>query len=138
MRRSKALSGLMGPATRMKFAEEEMKAAVVALILDFRTEEALDTLSKWYRISSPKLGVGVVEGRTKGVAAVYSTRRKEILAAKREYLYNPFVMIHEFYHHLRSRSGRHRGTEKDADKFAMDFITAYRRLVPRPPQHEEM
>ena len=121
----------------MKAAEEEMKATVVALVLDSRTEEALDTLCKWYRISRPRLGIGVVEGRTKGVAAVYSTRRKEILAAKREYLYNPFVMIHEFYHHLRSRSGRHRGTEKDADKFAMGFIEAYKRLAPRPPQPPE-
>ncbi|HEV2226795.1 MAG TPA: hypothetical protein VGR56_08340, partial [Nitrososphaerales archaeon] len=51
----------------------------------------------------------------------------EILAASREYLYDPFVMIHEFYHHLRSASGRHRGTEKDADRFALDFIEAYRR-----------
>ena len=106
-----------------------MKASVVAMILDSRTEEALDLLSKWYRIERPRLGVGVVEGRTKGVAAVYSLRRKEILAAKREYLYNPFVMIHEFYHHLRSRSGRHRGTEKEADRFAIDFIKTYQRLA---------
>lgn len=124
--------------TILKPSEEEMKATVVALILDTRPEEALDTLSEWYRISRPRLGVGVVEGRTKGVAAVYSARRKEILAAKREYLYNPFVMIHEFYHHLRSRSGRHRGTEKDADKFAMDFIAAYRRLAPKPPKSAEL
>jgi len=106
-----------------------MKASVVAMILDSRPEDALNLLSQWYRIERPKLGVGVVEGRTKGVAAVYSLRRKEILAARREYLYNPFVMIHEFYHHLRSRSGRHRGTEKDADRFAVEFIRAYQRLA---------
>jgi len=114
-----------------------MKAAVVALILDSKTEEALDILSRWYRISRPRLTIGVVEGRTKGVAAVYSTRRREILAANREYFYNPFVMIHEFYHHLRSRSGRHRGTEKDADKFAMEFIAAHRRLAARSPYSAE-
>jgi hypothetical protein len=107
-----------------------MKASVVAMILDSRPEEALDLLSKWYRVERPKLGVGVVEGRTKRVAAVYSLRRREILAAKREYLYNPFVMIHEFYHHLRSRSGRHRGTEKEADRFAVEFVRAYQRLGP--------
>lgn len=106
-----------------------MKASVVAMILDSRPEDALDLLSQWYRIERPRLGVGVVEGRTKGVAAVYSLRRKEILAARREYLYNPFVMIHEFYHHLRSRSGRHRGTEKEADRFAVEFIRAYQRLA---------
>jgi hypothetical protein len=113
----------------LKGSEEEMKASVVAMILDSRPEDALNLLSQWYRIERPKLGVGVVEGRTKGVAAVYSLRRKEILAARREYLYNPFVMIHEFYHHLRSRSGRHRGTEKDADRFAVEFIRAYQRLA---------
>ncbi len=109
--------------------EDEMKAMVVALILDSKPEDAIAALSRWYRVSRPKLGVGVVEGKTKGVAAVYSQNRKEILASKREYLYDPFVMIHEFYHHLRSVSGRHRGTEKQADRFALDFISAYRRLA---------
>ncbi|MGP8124870.1 MAG: ImmA/IrrE family metallo-endopeptidase [Nitrososphaerales archaeon] len=113
----------------MKGSEEEMKASVVAMILDSRTEDALDLLSKWYRIERPRLGVGVVAGRNKGVAAVYSLRRKEILAANREYFYNPFVIIHEFYHHLRSRSGRHRGTEKEADRFAIDFIMVYQRIA---------
>lgn len=110
-------------------AESKMKAFVVALILDSKTEAAIGVLSRWYRVSEPRLGVGVFEGRTKGVAAVYSQRRKEILAAKREYLYDPFVMIHEFYHHLRSTGGKHRGTEKQADKFALEFIAAYRRAA---------
>jgi len=110
-------------------AESQMKALVVALILDSKTEEAIRVLSRWYKVSAPKLGIGVVEGKTKGVAAVYSQRRKEILAAHREFMYDPFVMIHEFYHHLRSVSGRHRGTEKQADRFALDFIDAYRRLA---------
>ncbi|MDG7008433.1 MAG: hypothetical protein JRN06_09375 [Nitrososphaerota archaeon] len=110
-------------------AESQMKAFVVALILDSKTEEAIGVLSRWYRVSVPRLGVGVFEGRSKGVAAVYSQGRKEILAARREFLYDPFVMIHEFYHHLRSTSGRHRGTEKQADKFALDFIAAYRQAA---------
>jgi len=113
----------------MMETEDEMKVSVVALILDQNPEDALDVLSRWYRVSKPKLGVGVVEGRTKGVAAVYSQRRKEILAARREFLYDPFVMIHEFYHHLRSVSGKHRGTEKQADKFALGFIASYQRLA---------
>jgi len=104
-----------------------MKVAVVALILDSKPEEAIALLSKWYRVPQPKLGVGVFEGRTKGVAAVYSQNSRKILAAKREYLYDPFVIVHEFYHHLRSTSGRHRGTEKQADKFALDFIASYRK-----------
>ena len=61
--------------------------------------------------------------------AVYSPNRKEILAAKREYLYDPFTILHEFYHHLRQFAGEHRGTEKHADRFAVDFIEAYRRVA---------
>jgi len=110
-------------------AEDQMKATVVALILDSKTEEAIQVASNWYRVSVPTLGIGVVEGKTKGVAAVYSQKRKEILAARREFMFDPFVMIHEFYHHLRSVSGHHRGTEKQADRFALDFIDAYRRLA---------
>ncbi|MDE1852308.1 MAG: hypothetical protein KGI38_01040 [Thaumarchaeota archaeon] len=112
----------------MNLSQGQMQAFVVALILDSKPEEAIKVLSKWYKVSEPKLGIGVVEGKTKGVAAVYSQRRKEILAARREFLYDPFVMIHEFYHHLRSTSGKHRGTEKQADRFALDFIAAYTRL----------
>ncbi len=86
-----------------------------------------------YRVELPKLGVGVVKGRSKGVLAVYSPNRKEILAARREYLYDPFTMLHEFYHHLRQFAGQHRGTEKNADRFAEDFIAAYRRVVSGQP-----
>ena len=113
----------------LNLSEEQMKAYVVALILDSNPEEAIKVLAKWYNVSVPKLGVGVVEGKTKGVAAVYSQRRKEILAARREFLYDPFVMVHEFYHHLRSVSGKHRGTEKQADRFARDFIGSYQRAA---------
>jgi hypothetical protein len=109
--------------------EDRMKAYVVALIFDSKTEEAIRFLSRWFKVPTPKLGIGVVEGKTKGVAAIYSQKRKEILAARREYMYDPFVMIHEFYHHLRSVSGKHRGTEKQADKFALDFIAAYQRVA---------
>ena len=101
---------------------------IVATILDTKPERALEILCEHYHLDVPKLGVGVVKGRSKGVLAVYSANRKEILAAKQEYLYDPFTMLHEFYHHLRQFAGHHRGTEKNADKFALDFIAAYRRL----------
>ena len=109
--------------------EERMKALTVWLILDSKPEDAISLMCKWYRVSSPRLLVGVLEGKTKRVAAVYSVRRREIRAAKREYLYDPFVMLHEFYHHLRQFAGQHRGTEKNADKFALDYIAAYKRLA---------
>jgi len=109
--------------------EEAFKVLVVATILDSKTEEAIRLLCEHYRVGIPRLRVGVLEGRTKRVAAVYSLDRKEILAARREFLYDPFVMVHEFYHHLRSVSGKHRGTERQADKFASEFVEAYKRAV---------
>ena len=103
----------------------EMRREVVWLILDKNPEGALDLLSKWYRVPRPKLGVGAVKGKGKRVAAVYSVRRREILAANSDYLYDPFTLVHEFYHHLRSQGGKHRGTEKEADRFAARFVAEY-------------
>jgi hypothetical protein len=117
--------------------ETGFRAAVVAAILDSRTEEAIGMLCEHYRVSVPRLRVGVLEGRTKGVAAVYSVERKEILAARREYLYDPFTIVHEFYHHLRSVGGKHRGTEKRADRFAADFIAAYGTAARGLPERSE-
>lgn len=88
-------------------------------------------LCKHFEVSELKLGVGVFKGRTKGVRAVYSGKKKEILAAGREYLYDPFTILHEFYHHLRSFAGEHRGTEKHADRFAINFIQGYNRVASR-------
>jgi hypothetical protein len=112
-------------------SEEQFRAVIVATILNADPERALDLLCEHYRVERPKLGVGVVKGRSKGVQAVYSANRKEILAAKREYLYDPFTILHEFYHHLRYFGGEHRGTEKHADRFAIEFIQAYRAVVAR-------
>jgi hypothetical protein len=82
----------------------------------------------------PKLGVGTTKGHSKGVLAVYSANRKEILAVSQEYFYDPFTMLHEFYHHLRYFAGHHRGTEKNADRFALDYIAAYRRVASGMPK----
>jgi hypothetical protein len=111
--------------------EQQFRASVVATILDANPERALDLLCEHYKVEKPKLGVGVVKGRSKGVLAVYSANRKEILAAKREYLYDPFTILHEFYHHLRYFGGVHRGTEKLADRFALDYIEDYKKVVAR-------
>ena len=110
---------------------DEFKALVVATILRTNPEGALDLLCEHYRVERPRLGVGVVKGRSKGVLAVYTPGRKEILAAKSEYLYDPFTILHEFYHHLRYFGGEHRGTEKHADRFALDYIEAFRRVQAR-------
>ena len=112
--------------------DDRFKALVVATILDSKPEKALEILCEYYHLDVPKLGVGVVKGRSKGVLAVYSADRKEILAVSQEHLYDPFVILHEFYHHLRQFAGQHRGTEKNADRFALDYIAAYKRLTGTP------
>ena len=99
---------------------------MVGTILDSNPDLALDMLCEHYRVERPKLRIGLVRGRNKGVQAVYSARRKEIMAANREFLYDPFTILHEFYHHLRYFGDDHRGTEKYADRFAIDYICAYR------------
>ena len=118
-----------------KEPDEQFKALIVSTILNSDPDLALDLLCEYYRIERPRLRVGVVKGRTKGVLAVYVARRKEILAASREYLYDPFTILHEFYHHLRYFDNYHRGTEKYADRFAADFIRAYQALAAPAPKH---
>jgi hypothetical protein len=111
--------------------DDGFKAVIVSMILDSKPEEALEALSKRYRVETPRLGVGVFKRHSKGVRAVYSHERKEILTARREFLYDPFVILHEFYHHIRSVGGKHRGTEKNADRFAVDYILAFNRMATR-------
>ena len=112
------------------------KAMIVATILDAQPEKALALLSRHFHVEEPKIRVGVFKGRTKGIRAAYSGKRKEILAAKRDYLYDPFTILHEFYHHLRYFDNEHRGTEKLADKFALDFIEAYNKILRKVEQLE--
>jgi hypothetical protein len=112
---------LSGPDTRTK-------AFIVHLILSKETEKALEELSILNHIDVPGLKVGAVKGKKKALA-VYVKGEKTIYVAKGETLWDPFVILHEFYHHLRSRTGKHRGTEKLADAYAVDFINSYKSLA---------
>lgn len=100
------------------------KAGIVQLILMNQPERALVLLSKFYQVDVPKLTVGLVKGRSKA-AGVYVSRRKTIYVSNSDVLFNPAVILHEFYHHLRTRSGEHRGTEKHADLFVQEYLDAY-------------
>ncbi|MEM3090481.1 MAG: hypothetical protein QXW17_01825 [Candidatus Bathyarchaeia archaeon] len=44
----------------------------------------------------------------------------------------PFIILREFYHHLRTFGGKHKGTEKNADKFAREFIETYENFQASP------
>ena len=107
--------------------QAELKPAVVKLILNKQTEEALTLLAKNYGVNTPKLKVGLPKGRRKHVYGCYTAKNATISVLNSDILGNPFVILHEFYHHLRSRSvdKQHKGTERNADKFAVEFIREY-------------
>jgi len=47
-------------------------------------------------------------------------------------LMDPFTVLHEFYHHVRFRlGGLYRGTERNANEFARNFIESYKLMTPR-------
>lgn len=112
--------------TTMEFPETETQALIVKMILNKRTEESLQLLSNFYDIQPPEVIVGTIKGKRKTVHAVYVGNQKRIYATNSDIFYNPFVILHEFYHHLRYRGMEHRGSEKSADKFALHFINSYR------------
>ena len=107
--------------------DDVFKARIVQLILDGRVEEALALLSNYFGIPPPRIKVGRVKGRKRALA-VYVPKEKTIYVQYGDLYTNPHVILHEFYHHLRFRDGRHRGTEKHADRFAEEFIKAYLRI----------
>ncbi|HFC49123.1 MAG TPA: hypothetical protein ENJ59_00135 [Thermofilum sp.] len=97
---------------------------VVSLILDCKTEEALGLLSCYYAVEPPSLEVGRPKGIGKALA-VYVAPKKTIYLTRGEYMNNPFIILHEYYHHLRTFIGKHRGTERYAEKFALCIISKY-------------
>lgn len=105
------------------------KAKIVYMILNRKTEEALQNLSQFYNITPPEIVVGTIKGKRKSVYAVYVQKESKIYAINSDIFYNPFVVLHEFYHHIRSKGGIHRGSEKYADMYAKDFVDAYKKIA---------
>ena len=105
------------------------KTRTVYMILNKKTEEALQHLSKFYNITPPEIVVGTVKGKRKTVYAVYVQKESKIYVINSEVFYNPFIVLHEFYHHIRTKGGIHRGSEKNANLYAKSFIDAYNRII---------
>ncbi|MCW3985900.1 MAG: hypothetical protein NWE91_05780 [Candidatus Bathyarchaeota archaeon] len=103
------------------------KAKIVYLILSKKPEEALEQLSRYYNVEIPKVRIGMPKGHAKN-RGCYVVRKKTIYFSNQDALYNPHVVLHEFYHHLRTRGEKHRGTEKLADAFAKNFLEVYRQM----------
>lgn len=111
----------------MNEPSENFKAIIVSLILSRNTEEAIRSLSKVYDVDVPKLKVGQIKGKKKA-AGVYVSKKKTILVSKGDNLWDPFIILHEFYHYLRDQNGEQRGNEKFANAFAQDYINALKSL----------
>jgi hypothetical protein len=105
------------------------QAKIVYMILNKKTEEALQHLSKFYNTTPPEIVVGTIKGKRKTVYAVYVQRERKIYAINSDVFYNPFIVLHEFYHHIRTKGGVHRGSEKNANWYAKSFIDAYNRIT---------
>jgi len=103
-------------------SSQVFRAKIVGLIIAGHTEQALELLSDYYGVEGPDLRVGTVK-RHRNVAGCYVHREKRIYLSKGEYITNPFLILHEFYHHLRaSQAGGKGQVDKRADLFALSFI----------------
>ena len=112
----------------MLSADLVFRTKVVYLILSKDTEEALELLSSHYGIVEPKLKVGMPKRYSKNPAC-YVAKKRTIYVSCREILWNPHVILHEFYHHLRRVSDAQAGVEKYANNFAKNYLEAYRKIT---------
>jgi len=97
------------------------KRTVVRLIREGRPEEALALMGEKYSVKPPKLRIGTVKGRRE-VAGCYVAKERTIYLSHADMMLEPYVVLHEFYHHLRSMEGKFSGSEKHADTFAREFV----------------
>lgn len=110
----------------MKKLGNGFKVLIVELIVNGEANKALNLLSKKYKVEKPKLKVGLPKGRKTKTLGCYSTKQSIIMVQNRDSLTDPYLILHEFYHHLRTNiDNKHLGTEKNADKFAIEYIAEY-------------
>ena len=106
--------------------DQRFKVMIVQLILMGNTEEALEVLSKHYTVSVPKIQVGLPKGHKRNSVGCYTTRNGVISVLDSSMMKEPFVILHEFYHHMRTGlDNKHKGTERHANEFARGFMDAY-------------
>ncbi|HJW97628.1 MAG TPA: hypothetical protein VJ529_00750 [Candidatus Bathyarchaeia archaeon] len=107
-------------------SERLFKAYVVWLVLNGKAEESLQTLANHYKVHVPRLKVGLPSRHRARTLGCYVGNDETIYLLNAEAIMNPFILLHEFYHHLRmSIDKQHKGTEKYADRFAREFLAAY-------------
>ena len=107
---------------------EAFKIFVVHTILSRETERAVSLVCKKHGVRAPRLGIGLPKGQQR-VLGVYQVESNNIAFRSQNEFFDPFVVLHELYHCIRSSSGSHKGTEKNADAFAISYIQQYNRFV---------
>jgi hypothetical protein len=106
--------------------EQRFKARAVWLIANGQAEKALEELAEHYSVEVPRLRVGLPKRHKKKALGCYSAGSNTISVLNSDVLKEPFVILHEFYHCVRTGVDvKHRGTERYANEFAMEFIRAY-------------
>jgi hypothetical protein len=117
--------------------EQKFKATIVWLILDGKVERALEMLARRYGVKVPIIEVGLPKRRKSKVLGCYNAKKRTISVLNSDTLKNPFVILHEFYHHLRTyEDAKHRGTEKYADTFAKEYIDVYRSMAVQKTEND--
>ncbi|MCD6196054.1 MAG: hypothetical protein J7J82_04635 [Staphylothermus sp.] len=104
--------------------EKLVRAIAVKYILDGEAEKAIRLLSRFYGVVEPKIKIGLPR-KYKNALGCYDPKKRIIYLKSSAQYKDPFVILHEFYHHLRSTTGKHRGTEKNADRYALDSLRYY-------------
>lgn len=110
----------------MKKLRDFSKALIVELILGGEVDIALKLMSKKHKIEKPKIKVGLPKRYKTRNLGCYNAKQATIMVYNRDLLTNPYVILHEFYHHIRTNiNKKHLGTEKYANKFALEYILEY-------------
>ena len=95
-------------------------------------------LAKQYGATVPSLKVGLPKRYRRNTLGCYEGKNKIISVSNSDTLKDPFVVLHEFYHHLRTSVDlKHRGTEKNANEFAKDFLRAYVLVLKMPQESQQ-
>ena len=114
----------------MKKLQHFSKASIVELILSGEVNIALNLLSKKHNVEKPKLKVGLPKGCKTKRLGCYNTKQATITVYNRDGLTNPYLILHEFYHHIRTNiNKKHLGTEKYANKFAQEYLLEYNQEI---------
>lgn len=108
--------------------EEIVRAYAVYLIVKRDSEKALSVLSRYYGILTPRIRIGLPKKHSKALGC-YDPVKKTICLRSSEEYGNPFVVLHEYYHHLRNSRREYPGNEKYANRYALKSIMYFKELV---------